>query len=494
MSLSATATPDADTTTKILRNYVNGAWTDSQGDLLDVINPSTGALLGKVPLSTRDEVEAAVAAARAAAPEWRRTPIGQRTRFVIRYRNAIEARHEDVSRAIAEDVGKTIAEARGEVTRSLDGLEATAAIPMLARGQIAEDAARGVEAHTIRQPLGVVGVISPFNFPLFSTCAQQSAALACGNTIVWKPSEQTPLANQVLFEIIDELGLPDGVWNLVNGSREVVEALCDADGVDAISFVGSAAVAQAVYTRATANGKRVQALGGAKNYMVVMPDAVMEQTATQIAQSGFGSSGQRCMAGSVIIGVGDAWEKLKPALLEQSKAITMGDALRDDVELGPVVSGRALEKIEQAVQRASDEGGNIVLDGRSPDVDQDGFFVGPTIVENVDPDGYLATEEIFGPALAVVEVGSLDEAIEVVNNGRYGNGTSLFTESGGAAARYRAEVEVGMIGVNIGVAAPVALFPFTGWKGSMFGDIPIQAEASVDFFTRRKTVTTRYFS
>jgi malonate-semialdehyde dehydrogenase (acetylating)/methylmalonate-semialdehyde dehydrogenase len=492
--MSVTVPTAPDTQTRVLRNYINGAWADSTGDLLDVVNPSNGDLLGKVPLSTRAEVEKAVAAARAAQPEWRRTPIMQRTKFVLRYREAIEVRHEDVSRAIALDVGKSIGDARGEVTRSLDGLEAAAAIPMLARGQISEDVARGVEAHTIRQPIGVVGVISPFNFPLFSTCAQQSAALACGNTLVWKPSEQTPLANQILFEIIDGLGLPTGVWNLVNGAREVVEALCDSPGIDAITFVGSAAVAEQVYKRATATGKRVQALAGAKNYMVVMPDAVMSQTATQIAQSGFGSAGQRCMAGSVIVSVGGAWDKLKPALVEQGRATAIGDALRDDVALGPVVSARSLERIEDAVQRAADEGATVVLDGRNPDVDSDGFFVGPTIVEGVDAEAQLAREEIFGPVLAVVEVDSLDAAIDLVNSSPYGNGTSLFTESGGAAARYRAEVEVGMIGVNIGVAAPVALFPFTGWKRSMFGDIPIQADASVEFFTRKKTVTTRYFS
>jgi malonate-semialdehyde dehydrogenase (acetylating)/methylmalonate-semialdehyde dehydrogenase len=284
------------------------------------------------------------------------------------------------------------------------------------------------------------------------------------------------------------------VWNLVNGGREVVEAMLESPSIDAISFVGSAKVAQLVHSRGTANGKRVQALGGAKNYMVVMPDAVIDQTANQIAQSGFGTSGQRCMAGSVVVTVGGVWSQLKDELVARGAEIKLGDPMDDGVDIGPVVSEAAAERIQAGIQTALDDGATLALDGREPGVPGDGFFVGPTILENVDAESDLAREELFGPVLAVVEVESLDDAIELVNGSPYGNGTSLFTESGGAARHFRAEVEVGMVGVNIGVAAPVALFPFTGWKKSMFGDIPIQAEASVDFFTRKKTVTTRYFS
>jgi malonate-semialdehyde dehydrogenase (acetylating)/methylmalonate-semialdehyde dehydrogenase len=492
--MSTTLDSPTDTQVPVLRNYVGGAWTAPSGDADDVVNPATGETVARVPLSSAKEVEAAVAAARAALPEWRRTPATTRARFVARYLRGIEDRLDEVAAAIAQDVGKTFAEGRGEVIRSMEGLEAAGAIPMLLRGQLAENVASGVDAEMIRQPVGVCGVISPFNFPLFSTIAQQSAALVCGNTIVWKPSEQTPLTQQVLFDIIDGIGIPAGVWNLVNGGREVVEAMLESPGIDAISFVGSAKVAQLVHSRGTANGKRVQALGGAKNYMVVMPDAVIDQAANQIAQSGFGTSGQRCMAGSVIVTVGGAWSKLKDDLVARGAEITLGDPMQDGVDIGPVVSLAAAERIQAGIQRALDDGATLVLDGRDPGVEGNGFFVGPTILENVDAESDLAREELFGPVLAVVEVGSLDEAIELVNGSPYGNGTSLFTESGAAARHFRAEVEVGMVGINIGVAAPVALFPFTGWKKSMFGDIPIQAEASVDFFTRKKSVTTRYFS
>jgi malonate-semialdehyde dehydrogenase (acetylating) / methylmalonate-semialdehyde dehydrogenase len=480
---------------RTVSNYIAGEWRQSEAEeRFDVINPSTGALAAVVPNTTESEVDEAVAAAREALASWKATPVTTRADFILRYRLEVERRIDDVVAAISADAGKAVADARAEVMRSIGGLDNALSVPMTMRGQILEQVATSVDTEMVRQPVGVCAMISPFNFPMFSSVSQQSTALVCGNTLVWKPSEQTPLANQVLFEIIDTVGFPPGVWNLVNGGREVVDRLIDHPDIAAIASVSSAPVARHIYSRGAEQGKRVQALGGAKNFMVVMPDAVIEQTANQIVQSGFGFAGQRCMAGSVIVAVGGAWKELGPALRKQAEALKLGDSTDPDTDLGPVISEAAKERIVGYVDRAVEAGASLAIDGRDPDVDAPGFFVGPMIVEGVTPDMEIAQEELFGPVLSVIEVDSVDEAIRVINESPYGNGTSIFTESGSAVRRYRAEVEVGMIGVNIGVAAPVAMFPFSGWKGSLCGDLPIQAEAGVDFFTRRKVVTTRWFS
>jgi malonate-semialdehyde dehydrogenase (acetylating)/methylmalonate-semialdehyde dehydrogenase len=362
------------------------------------------------------------------------------------------------------------------------------------QGRVLENVATAVDCETIRQPVGVCAAIVPFNFPAMVPFWFLPFAIACGNTFILKPSEQVPLTQEMVFTLIHETGgLPDGVVNLVNGSVDVVNGLLDSPGVDAVSFVGSAKVARYVYERAAANGKRVQALGVAKNFMVVMPDAVMDKTVSNILGSAFGAAGQRCMAGSVVIAVGDARRPLLDLLKERTEALSVGDGL-GGADVGPVVSVAARDRIMGWIDKGLEGGASLLVDGRRPSASPEGAFVGPTILDGVTPDMEIAQEEIFGPVLSVIHAESLHEAIGIVNSSRYGNGTSIFTESGAAVRTYRHDVEVGMIGVNIGVAAPVAFFPFSGWKGSFFGDLHAHGQDAVDFYTRKKTVTSRFFS
>jgi malonate-semialdehyde dehydrogenase (acetylating)/methylmalonate-semialdehyde dehydrogenase len=376
----------------------------------------------------------------------------------------------------------------------IEMVEAACAIPTTMQGRILEDVSRNVDAETVRQPVGVCAAIVPFNFPAMVPFWFLPFAIACGNTFVLKPSEQVPMTQQIAFEELDALELPAGVVNLVNGSRDVVEAILDHPGIDAVSFVGSAPVARLVYERAAKAGKRVQALGGAKNHMVVMPDAVVEPTVSGIIGSAFGAAGQRCMAGSVLVTVGEAHDRVLPALVEATRALSVGDGIDEQTDVGPVISCAARDRIAGWIERAVADGAHAVVDGRSPDANSDGAYVGPTILDDVAADAPIVGEEVFGPVLSVVRAETLDEAIEIVNRSRFGNGTSIFTESGASVRRFRHEVQAGMIGVNIGVAAPVAFFPFSGWKDSFLGDLHAHGTDAVEFYTRKKTVTSRYFS
>jgi malonate-semialdehyde dehydrogenase (acetylating)/methylmalonate-semialdehyde dehydrogenase len=420
-------------------------------------------------------------------------------------------------------MGKTIADARAEVARMIEMVEAACAVPTTMQGRILEDVSRNVDAETVRQPVGVCAAIVPFNFPAMVPFWFLPFAIACGNSFVLKPSEQVPLTQQIAFEVIDQLDLPPGVVNLVNGGREIVEGILDHPGIDAISFVGSAPVARIVYERAAKAGKRVQALGGAKNHMVVLPDAVVDKTVQGIIGSAFGAAGQRCMAGSVVVTVGEAHDQLMPPLREAAAGLRVGDGLDEATELGPVVSEAARERIVRAIDKAADDGASVLLDGREAGAtrsrdgaslqgreadasadgraesgaeagDPAGAFLGATILDEVAPDSDAAREEIFGPVLSVIRAANLDEAIEIVNSSRFGNGVSIFTESGASVRRFRHEVQAGMVGVNIGVAAPVAFFPFSGWKDSFLGDLHAHGTDAVDFYTRKKTVTSRWFS
>src|SRR5947209_5270425 len=363
------------------------------------------------------------------------------------------------------------------------------------QGRVLENVATAVDCETFRQPVGVCAAIAPFNFPAMVPFWFLPFAIACGNTFVLQPSGQVPPTPELVFHLIHEHGgLPEGVVNLVNGSVDVVNGILDHPGIDAVSFVGSAKVAAYVYERAAANGKRVQALGGAKNFMVVMPDAVIDKTVSNIIGSAFGAAGQRCMAGSVVVAVGDAKAPLMEQLVARTEQLSVGDGLDGRTDVGPVVSCASRDRILQWIDRGVEAGATLAVDGRRPAANPDGAFVGPTILDGVSPDMDVAQEEIFGPVLSVIHAGSLDEAIDIVNASRYGNGTSIFTESGAAVRRYRHDVEVGMIGVNVGVAAPVAFFPFSGWKGSFFGDLHAHGQDAVEFYTRKKTVTSRFFS
>ncbi len=484
-----------DTTTKTLKNYVRGAWIDADGaEYHDVVNPANGQVIGRVPYSTGAHLDDAVRSAREALPAWRGVSTIGRAQKLFELREKLVRRKEEIARLVVTEMGKTLPDATAEVGRMIEMVEAATAIPTTMQGKILEDVSRSVDAETIRQPVGVCAIIAPFNFPAMVPFWFLPFAIACGNTIVLKPSEQVPMTQALVFEIIDELDLPAGVVNLVNGSREVVEGILDHPGIDAISFVGSAPVAQLVYERAAKNGKRVQALGGAKNHMVICPDAVVDPTVKGLIGSGFGAAGQRCMAGSVIVTVGEAHDRVIPTLLEESKKLLVGDGLEDSTDVGPVISCDARDRIGEWIQKAVDEGAEIVLDGRSPDADPEGSYVGPTILDKVKPTDSIITNEVFGPVLAIVNVDTLEAAIEMVNASPFGNGVSIFTESGSAVRKFNHDVEVGMVGVNIGVAAPVAFFPFSGWKKSFFGDLHAHGPDAVEFFTRKKTITSRFFS
>lgn len=485
------------TDVRLLDNYLGGAWTSASGsEQLDVVNPSTGEVLARVPLSTAADVDAAVAAARAALPAWRAVSVLNRAKLLFELRQLLVERQDELAALVTAEMGKTLVDARAEVARAIEMVEAATGVPTTMQGRILEDVSRGVDAETVRQPVGVCAAIAPFNFPAMVPFWFLPFAIACGNTFVLKPSEQVPLTQHLVFEILDGMDLPAGVVNLVNGGREVVESLLDHPGIDAISFVGSAPVARLVYERAAQAGKRVQALGGAKNHMIVMPDAVIDKTVSGLIASGFGAAGQRCMAGSVIVTVGEAHDLVVPPLVEAARALRVGDGAQDGVDVGPVISCAARDRISGYVDRAEAEGARVLVDGRGAGgTGADGAsFFGPTVVDGVSAGAELATEEVFGPVLTIVAVDTLDAAIELVNASPFGNGTSIFTESGASVRRYRHDVEVGMIGVNIGVAAPVAYFPFSGWKDSFLGDLHAHGPDAVEFFTRKKTVTSRWFS
>jgi malonate-semialdehyde dehydrogenase (acetylating) / methylmalonate-semialdehyde dehydrogenase len=486
------------TATATLRNYIGGEWTaiDPGRDTLEVTNPATGVVLAHVPLSGAAELDAAVAAARAALPVWRDVSTIGRARKLFELREGLEARKDELARSVTTEMGKTIDDARAEVARMIEMVECACAIPTTMQGRILEDVARGVDCETIRQPVGVCAAIVPFNFPAMVPFWFLPFAIGCGNAFILKPSEQVPLTQQIAFEVLDSIGLPPGVVGLVNGSREIVEGILAHPGIDAVSFVGSAPVAKIVYEGAAKAGKRVQALGGAKNHMVIMPDAVIDKTVDGIIGSAFGAAGQRCMAGSVVVTVGDAHERLMPALIERTRGLHVGDGLQDGTDVGPVVSCTARDRITGWIERGVAGGASLAVDGSAATggLDPSGAFVGPTILDDVTAEMPIAQEEVFGPVLCVVQADTLDEAIEIVNSSRFGNGTSIFTESAAAVRRYRHDVQAGMVGVNIGVAAPVAFFPFSGWKDSFLGDLHAHGGDAVEFFTRKKTVTSRYYS
>jgi malonate-semialdehyde dehydrogenase (acetylating)/methylmalonate-semialdehyde dehydrogenase len=485
---------EAATQTRLLNNYIGGEWTAPSGtDDLDVTNPATGEVLARVPLSSSADLDRAVQAAREALPLWRGVSVTARARLLFALREGLNNRREELARSVTTEMGKTIGDARAEVARMIEMVECACAIPTTMQGRILEDVSRGIDAETIRQPVGVCAAIVPFNFPAMVPFWFLPFAIGCGNAFVLKPSEQVPLTQQIAFEVLDSLDLPPGVVNLVNGGREVVEGILDHPGIDAVSFVGSAPVARIVYERSAKAGKRVQALGGAKNHMVVMPDAVIDKTVQGIMGSAFGAAGQRCMAGSVVVTVGQAHDRLVPALKEAAEKVRVGDGIDEDTDLGPVVSEKARARILSMIDRGVEEGASLLVDGREAG-DDAGCDVGATILDGAGPEMDIVREEIFGPVLSLVHVDTLDQAIEAISKSRFGNGVSIFTESGAAVRHFKHEVEAGMVGVNIGVAAPVAFFPFSGWKDSFLGDLHAHGPDAVEFYTRKKTITSRYYS
>jgi malonate-semialdehyde dehydrogenase (acetylating) / methylmalonate-semialdehyde dehydrogenase len=479
-------------------NYVGGEWiVPKDAQLIDVFNPATAERHAQVALSDKAEVARAVEAAQKAFPAWRRTPPVERTRYFFKLRELMELHFDDVARAITQDHGKTLEDARGEMRRAVENVEVACGITSLMMGYGLEDgAARAIDEWAIRTPLGVFAAVCPFNFPAMVPFWFLPYAVACGNTFIVKPSEQVPVALVKIFELIHEAGFPPGVINLVNGSRESVDALLDHPLIQGISFVGSSPVAKYIYERAAANGKRVQAQGGAKNCLVVMPDAVplLDKAVPNILGASFGAAGQRCLAGSMLMTVEGAHKPALEAVVEASRKIKVGYGLEPGVDLGPVISSAAKQRIGKAIADGQQSGARPALDGRDVRVEgfEEGYFVGPTVLDGVEPQMPLAQTEVFGPVLGVTNVKTLDEAIDRINASAYGNAASIYTQSGAAARKFRYEVVAGNIGINVGVAAPMAYFPFAGMKGSFFGTLHGQGKDAISFFTDTKVVVERW--
>ena len=484
---------DADVRT--LRNRIGSEWVASEAtEFLEDRNPATGELLARVPLSTAGDVDRAVTAARAAQAEWGATAPQRRARAVFALRNALWEHHEELAQLVTKDMGKTIDDARGEVLRGIESAEAACGIPALLKGENLEGIAKSMDVEQWRQPVGVVAAITPFNFPVMIPLWFLPFAIATGNTIVLKPSERDPLTSERIFELIEEIDeLPPGVANLVHGAHDSVNALLDHPEIDAVSFVGQASTARYVVERAAPGGKRVQALGGAKNSMVVMPDADLDDAMPAMMASAFGNAGQRCLAGSVAVVVGDAerQSEVREALIAASSSVAVGPGDGEGVLCPPMVGADARERVADAIDRALEGGAELLLDGRETK-NEAGCLMGPTLIATAERESELTREELFGPLLALVEAPDLDDALGFVNGSRYGNASSIFTSSGAAARRYRAECEAGMIGVNVGVPAPVAWFPFAGWKDSFLGDLHANGTDAVLFYTRAKVVTSRW--
>src|SRR4051794_1620830 len=480
---------------RTLQNYIAGSWRDAgTGEVLEDRDPATGELAARVPLSGAADVDAAVRAARDAQPGWRLVSPQERARAVLALRDALVRNRQEISALVTADMGKTLADADGEVGRGIESVESAAAIPHLLKGETLEGAARGLDVEMVRQPVGVVAAITPFNFPAMIPLWFLPYAVACGNAFVLKPSERDPRPSQRICELIDEEEIfPPGVVNLVHGGREAVESILGHDEVDAVSFVGQASTARLIATRCAETGKRVQALGGAKNSMIVAADADLGASVPAIMASAFGAAGQRCLAGSVCVIVGDESRQaeVRAHLKNAAEELSVGAGSEPETDVCPMVSPDARERAEAAVEAAAGSGATVLLDGRLGGGEA-GAMLGPTLVEVTDPESELAREEIFGPVLALVGVPDLDAAIDFANGSRYGNAGSIFTTSGAAARAYRWGIEAGMLGVNIGVPAPVAWFPFSGWKDSIDGDLHANGSDAVDFYTRKKVVTSRW--
>ncbi|NJL38160.1 MAG: CoA-acylating methylmalonate-semialdehyde dehydrogenase [Leptolyngbyaceae cyanobacterium SM1_4_3] len=482
--------------TNDLANYINGEWVIPDAtDTLEVINPATLEQLARVPLSAAGEVDRAVEASSAAFVGWRRVPANERVRYLFRLRELLEQQFDDLAQTITQECGKTLVESRGEMRRAVENVEVACGIPILMQGYNSEDIARGVDEIMIRQPLGVTAIICPFNFPGMIPFWFMPYAIACGNTCIVKPSEKVPLTMRKIFELVDQLELPPGVLNLVNGAKDAVDAILEHPQIRSVSFVGSSPVARYVYSRAAANGKRAQCQGGAKNPVIVLPDANLDTTTRIMADSAFGCAGQRCLAASVAITVGEARDSFTEAIATAAESRVVGYGLDPGVEMGTVISAESKARIEGLIQRGAEEGAKVLVDGRNPRIPgyEQGHFVRPTILQNVPPTGEIAQTEIFGPVLSLIHLDTIEEAIALVNQGQYGNMACLFTSSGAAARKFRYEVEAGNIGINIGVAAPMAFFPFSGWKESFFGDLHGQGHHAVEFFTQTKVVVERWF-
>jgi malonate-semialdehyde dehydrogenase (acetylating)/methylmalonate-semialdehyde dehydrogenase len=478
-----------------MQNYIQGQWQNSGAvDHLPVVNPATGEELDRTPLSPLSELDRAVSAAARAYPAWRRVPVTERVQFLFRLKMLLEDQIDDLARIITMECGKTLAESRGELRRAIENVEVACGAPIMIQGYNSEDIASGIDEIMIRQPLGVCAIIAPFNFPAMIPFWFLPYAIACGNTVIVKPSERVPLTMQKVFTLLDTLGLPEGVVNLVHGGRDIVNGILDHPTIRAVSFVGSSSVARHVYSRGAAAGKRVQCQGGAKNPVVLLPDADMTSASEIVADSAFGCAGQRCLAAAVAITVGDASSPFTDAIRDKAEQRVTGYGLEAEVQMGPVITPESRDRIEGLIATAIQHGAHAVVDGRRPGISGHprGNFVRPTVLEGLPLTSEIATTEIFGPVLSIHRVDDLDAAISLVNSGAYGNQASLFTSSGASARRFRYEAEVGNVGINVGVAAPMAFFPFSGARESFFGDLHGQGRDAFEFFTQEKVVVERW--
>ena len=476
-------------------NYINGEWVKPDvKEYFDVINPATGEVIARTPLGSKVDVDAAAKAASEALPAWRKTPVNDRVQYLFKLRNLMRENGDEIARLITNEAGKTFEEAKAEMVRAYENIEVACGMPMMMKGELSEDIAPGIDELMIRQPVGVCATIAPFNFPGMIVFWYLPYAIAAGNTYIVKPSEKVPMTMQFIFKLIEQIGLPKGVVNLVNGAKETVDGILEHPAIRAVTFVGSTNVAKYIYSTAAFHGKRVQAQGGAKNPVIILPDADMEMATKIVADSAFGCAGQRCLAVSVAVTVGESRNIFNELICDAASTRTVGYGLDAGVQMGPVINMASMQRVEQLIGLGAKEGSSVPVDGRGTVVKgyERGSFVRPTILSDVPIGSEISKTEIFGPVLSLMHVNSIDEAIELVNSGQYGNQASLFTTSGNAARRFRYEADAGNIGINIGVAAPMAFFPFSGWKDSFFGDMHGQGMDAVEFFTQKKIVVERW--
>jgi malonate-semialdehyde dehydrogenase (acetylating)/methylmalonate-semialdehyde dehydrogenase len=457
-----------------------------------VYNPALGQQTGAVDFATREEVDSAVQAAKAAFESWRAMSLSKRTAIFFEIRELMHERHEEIARILTAEHGKVLSDAMGEVARGLEVIEYCCGIPELLKGEFSEQASTGIDVYSIRQPVGVVAGITPFNFPAMVPMWMWAPALACGNTFVLKPSEKDPSASLYTAELLKEAGVPDGVFNVVHGDKVAVDAVLEHPDIQAVSFVGSTPIARYVYETGTKHGKRVQALGGAKNHMIVLPDADIDMAADAAVSAAYGSAGERCMAVSQVVAVGDAADRLVKAIHERLPKIKVGNGLEPDVEMGPLVTREHRDKVASYIDGARGQGAEVVADGRDSAPEGDGFFLGVSLLDNVTPEMDAYKDEIFGPVLGVTRVGTYNEAVKLVNENPYGNGTAIFTRDGGVARQFQFDVQAGMVGINVPIPVPVAYYSFGGWKNSLFGDTHIYGPEGINFYTRGKVVTSRW--
>ncbi|MFK8794860.1 CoA-acylating methylmalonate-semialdehyde dehydrogenase [Planococcus plakortidis] len=482
-----------DTKKKALMNFIGGQWVKSNTESYESVpNPATGELLAEVPISTSEDLEKAVASAKEAFQSWKKTPVPQRARILFKYQQLLVDHWDELATIITKENGKNFNEAYGEVQRGIECVEFAAGAPTLMMGQQLPDIATNVESGMYRYPIGVVGGITPFNFPMMVPCWMFPLAIASGNAFILKPSERTPLLANRLAELFQEAGLPDGVFNIVHGAHDIVNGILSHPDIPAVSFVGSQPVAEYVYKTGTSHGKRVQALAGAKNHTIVLPDADMDLAITNIINASFGSAGERCMACAVVVAVGNAADELTKRLVAEADQMTIGNGLDPDVFLGPVIRDSHKQKTYSYIESGIEEGAALLRDGRGDQSPEDGYFVGPTIFDEVTPDMKIWKEEIFAPVLSIVRVETLEEAIELSNRSDFANGACLFTDSAKAIRKFREEIDAGMLGINLGVPAPMAFFPFSGYKKSFYGDLHANGRDGIEFYTRKKMVTARH--